>query len=120
MPAGHRWVILGVCIFCFGLVHLHRLGFAPLIPVFVVDLGITYTSAGLIQTAYFWTYALTQIPIGLMTDRWGPGRVMAVFLLILSAGALMFSASHSYGTSVTARALVGLGAAAVWVPPGCG
>jgi hypothetical protein len=41
MPSGYRWVVLAVCLFCFGQVHLHRLGFAPLIPTFVADLGVT-------------------------------------------------------------------------------
>ncbi len=116
MPSGYRWVILAVCVFCFGQVHLHRLGFAPLIPTFVADLGVTYAAAGVIQTAYFWTYTAMQIPIGVLTDRWGSTRVMTLFLSILALGALLFAGSQSYAQSLSARAVIGLGAAAVWVP----
>ncbi len=116
MPPPYRWVILAVCMLSFVQVHIHRLAFAPLIPTFVADLGITYTAAGTIQTAYFWTYTLVQVPIGVFTDRWGARRVMLIFMTALGAGALLFAASRSYGASVAARALVGLGAAAVWVP----
>jgi MFS family permease len=116
MPSGYRWVVLAVCVFCFGQVHLHRLGFAPLIPTFVADLGVTYAAAGVIQTAYFWTYTAMQVPIGLLADRWGAVRVMLLFLTVLLAGALLFAGSQSFAQSLSARALIGLGAAAVWVP----
>ncbi len=116
MPPPYRWVILAVCMLSFIQVHIHRLAFSPLIPTFVADLGITYAAAGAIQTAYFWTYTLVQVPIGVFTDRWGARRVMLVFMTALSAGALLFAASRTYSASLAARALVGLGAAAVWVP----
>ena len=116
MPPPYRWVILAVCMLSFIQVHIHRLAFAPLIPTFVADLGITYAAAGAIQTAYFWTYTAAQVPIGVFTDRWGARRVMLVFLTALSVGTVLFAASRTYAASIAARALVGLGAAAVWVP----
>jgi len=116
MPPPYRWVILAVCMLSFIQVHIHRLAFSPLIPTFVANLGITYAAAGAIQTAYFWTYALAQVPIGVLTDRWGARRVMLVFMTALSVGALLFAASQTYSASLASRALVGLGAAAVWVP----
>ena len=66
-----RWAVLAVTIVAFMQTHLHRLAFASLIPIFVADLGLSYAAAGTIQTAYFWTYALAQVPVGLLTDRWG-------------------------------------------------
>ncbi len=116
MPAAYRWVILAVCALSFIQVHIHRLAFAPLIPTFVADLGISYAAAGAIQTAYFWTYTAVQVPLGVFTDRWGSRRVMALFMVLLGVGTLAFAGSQTYAQSVAARALVGLGAAAVWVP----
>jgi predicted MFS family arabinose efflux permease len=112
----YRWVVLGVAIFAFMQAHLHRMAFAPLIPRFVTDLGLTYAAAGAIQTAYFVTYMLAQVPIGVIADRWGARRVMAGSMAILAAGAAAFAASQGYGQAVAARLVVGLGAAAIWVP----
>ncbi|MFQ5830829.1 MAG: nitrate/nitrite transporter [Candidatus Methylomirabilia bacterium] len=109
-------MILAVSTFAFLQVHIHRVAFAPLIPTFIADLGLTYAAAGAIMTAYFWTYAVAQIPIGVLTDRWGARRVMMVFVAVLALGVAVFPLSWSWGQSVLARALVGLGAAAVWVP----
>ncbi|MFQ5521178.1 MAG: MFS transporter, partial [Candidatus Methylomirabilia bacterium] len=114
--ATSRWMILAVSTLAFLQVHVHRVGVAPLIPTFIADLSLTYAGAGAIMTAYFWTYTGAQIPIGVLTDRWGARRVMIVFVAILALGVVVFPMSRSWGQSVLARALVGLGAAAVWVP----
>jgi MFS transporter, ACS family, glucarate transporter len=111
----YRWVVLAVTVLAFMQTHVHRMAFAPLIPTFVDDLGLTYAAAGTIQTAYFWTYAVAQIPIGLVADRWGARRVMLASMAVLVAGALVFAASASYAGSIAARMLVGLGATAVGV-----
>lgn len=116
MTSSYRWVILAVSTLGFMQVHLHRVGFAPLIPTFIADLGLSYTAAGTIMTAYFWTYTGAQIPIGILTDRWGPRRVMLVFTAVLALGVVGFPLSRGYGQSLLSRTLVGLGAAAVWVP----
>jgi MFS family permease len=115
-PAPYRWVILGVAVFAFLQTHVHRLGFAPLIPTFVADLGLSYAAAGTLQTAYFWTYTIAQVPIGIVADRWGSRRVMLVCMALLAVGAVAFATSGSFAGGIAARMLVGLGAAAVWVP----
>ena len=112
----YRWIVLAVAVVGFMQTHVHRMAFAPLIPTFVGDLGLTYAAAGTIQTAYFWTYALAQIPFGMVADRWGSRRVMIVCMALLAVGAVAFAASRTYPESIAARCLVGLGAAAVWVP----
>ena len=114
--SSYRWVILSVCTLGFMQTHIHRVGFAPLIPTFVADLQLTYAAAGAIMTAYFWTYTAVQVPIGLLVDRWGARRVMVAFMAVLVLGAALFPLSRTYTQSLLARALVGLGAAAVWVP----
>jgi len=112
----YRWVILAVSVFGFFQTHLHRMAFAPLIPTFVSDLGLSYAAAGTIQTAYFWTYTAVQLPIGLIADRWGTRRVTLPCMAILAAGAVAFARSETFAGGLAARALLGLGAAGMWVP----
>lgn len=116
MPSPYRWVILTVAVVGFMQTHVHRLAFAPLVPIFVADLGLSYAEAGIVQSAYFWTYALAQMPIGVVADRLGPARVMTACTALLAVGAAAFAFSNSLAAGVAARLLVGLGAAAVWVP----
>lgn len=111
-----RWVILGVCLLGFMQVHIHRVGFAPLIPTFMRDLGITYAAAAIIMTAYFWTYTAAQVPVGILADRLGPRRMMLTFLSLLVAGVIAFPLSRDYTQSLVTRGLIGLGAAGIWLP----
>lgn len=115
-PSSYRWVILAVSVFGFFQTHLHRMAFAPLIPTFVSDLGLSYAAAGTIQTAYFWTYAAVQLPIGMIADRWGTRRVTLPCMALVAVGAIAFARSETFGGSLAARALLGLGAAGMWVP----
>ncbi|OGK84227.1 MAG: hypothetical protein A2X53_02485, partial [Candidatus Rokubacteria bacterium GWA2_70_23] len=66
--------------------------------------------------AYFWTYTAVQVPIGIMTDRLGARRVMLAFMAVLLLGVGVFALSGSYAQALVGRCLVGLGAAAVWLP----
>jgi MFS family permease len=112
----YRWVILGVCLLGFMQAHIHRIGFAPLIPIFMTDLGITYAAAATIMTAYFWTYTAVQVPVGVLADRLGPRRMMLTFLAVLVVGVIAFPLSQSYAQSLVTRGLIGLGAAGIWLP----
>jgi nitrate/nitrite transporter NarK len=112
----YRWAILAVCVAGFMQTHVHRVGFAPLIPTFIADMGLTYAAAGTIMAAYFWSYAVMQIPVGVLTDRLGARRVMLGCMGVLAVGAVTFSLSHTYAQSLIARCLLGMGAAATWLP----
>jgi nitrate/nitrite transporter NarK len=112
----HRWIILGVCLLGFMQAHIHRVGFAPLIPTFMTDLGISYAAAATIMTAYFWTYMAVQLPVGVLTDRLGPRRMMLTSLAVLALGVLAFPLSRDYTQSLVTRGLIGLGAAGLWLP----
>jgi len=112
----YRWAILAVCVAGFMQTHVHRVGFAPLIPTFIADMGLTYAAAGTIMAAYFWSYAVMQIPVGVFTDHLGARRVMLGCMGVLAVGAVAFSLSQTYAQSLLARCLLGTGAAATWLP----
>lgn len=111
-----RWIVLGVCLLGFMQAHIHRVGFAPLIPTFMTDLGISYAAAATIMTAYFWTYTVAQLPVGVLTDGLGPRRMMLISLAVLALGVVTFPLSQSYAQSLVTRGLVGLGASGIWLP----
>ena len=112
----YRWAILGVCVLAFMQTHVQRVGFAPLIPTFIADMGLGYAAAGTIMASYFWTYALMQVPVGVLTDRLGARRVMLACMGVMAVGALAFAVAHTLTQSLLARCLVGAGAAATWLP----
>lgn len=75
----------------------------------VDELGLSGADIGLLTAAYFFTFALAQIPIGVMLDRFGPRRVNSTLLCIAAAGAVLFSFGQDRDALMLARALIGLG-----------
>ena len=78
-------------------------------PRLVADIGLGATGLGLLTSAYLLAFALFQLPLGLLLDRFGPRRVQAALLATAALGALLFALGESLATLTIARALIGLG-----------
>lgn len=73
------------------------------------DLGIDASRLGLLTGAYFLAFALCQLPLGVLLDRFGPRRVDAALLAVAASGAALFSRGESLAALVAGRALIGVG-----------
>jgi MFS family permease len=73
------------------------------------DFSLSPSDLGLLTSAYFLVFAAFQIPLGVLLDRFGPRRVLAMLLLFAAAGALVFGMAQGVGTLALGRALLGLG-----------
>lgn len=77
------------------------------------DLDVAKLS--LISSAFMLSYGSMQIPAGLLADAIGGRKTIAVFLILLAAGMLLFACSWSPLSAAAGRFICGLGAA-VFVP----
>jgi MFS family permease len=84
---------------------------ALLAPSLVNSMSLSPGQLGLLTSAFFFTYALVQLPVGLALDRYGPRKVQLLLLLLATLGALLFASGHTFGELVIARAVIGLGLA---------
>jgi sugar phosphate permease len=48
------------------------------------EVGITQTQLSFIKGAFFFTYALGQIPFGWLSDRYGPRRMLSFYIFVWS------------------------------------
>ena len=48
------------------------------------DLGLTDTQVGWMLSAFFWTYAMGQVPAGWLTDRFGSRIMLTLYVLLWS------------------------------------
>ncbi len=71
----------------------------------------TAVEVGFLDTAYFVTYALLQIPGGALLDRFGAKRLMPIAASFCCLGLFFFAHTHSYTIAIFARLLTGLGGA---------
>ncbi len=114
-PTKRRWLGWGALALVFLLVNVHRLSTAVLSDRLVADFGVTAAQLGTLHASFFVIYALTQVPSGVLADRYGPRYVGAGGAVVLSLGAIAFTASGSYIAAFLARALIGLGSSVVFV-----
>jgi predicted MFS family arabinose efflux permease len=107
--------------------YVYRMANAVLGPTLAAEFGLTAGGLGLLSSIYFLSFALFQIPLGLLLDRYGPRRVNATLLLVAAVGGAWFASAESAGAAIAARALLGLGvsgclmasftAFVLWYPP---
>jgi MFS family permease len=108
------------------LSYLYRSTNAVLAPYLSSDLNLNAEQLGLITSAYFLTFGLFQLPLGVLLDKYGARKVQSILFLIAAIGAILFSLGNGVWSLVTARGLIGLGvsgalmaafkAFAVWFP----
>ncbi|MEZ5851286.1 MAG: MFS transporter [Hyphomicrobiaceae bacterium] len=108
---GLTLVLLALTPFGLGyfLSYLYRATNAVVAPDLVRDVGLSAGELGLLTAAYLLTFALFQIPLGILLDRYGPRRVQAVLVALGGLGALLFAVGKDGTTLLVARAIIGLG-----------
>ncbi len=74
------------------------------------ELALTYTQSGLMMSIFAIFYALMQIPSGILSDKFGGGRVIALSTLVMGLSSVGFGLSSSFGTALFSRMMMGAGA----------
>jgi sugar phosphate permease len=111
-----RWLIFIILACAYLLVYFHRLSMSVLADDLTKDFQTTASVIGLLGSLYFYCYAAMQIPAGLLSDSWGPRKTVSFFLLIATAGSILFGLSPNIGVAFIGRAMVGLGVSMVFIP----
>ena len=75
------------------------------------DLGLNATELGIFAACYFYTYAGMQIPVGLLVDRFGARKPLAIAIIICAAGAIVFGTAPNFMVTALGRLMIGLGGA---------
>jgi sugar phosphate permease len=92
--------------------YLFRTVNAVIAPELTAHLGLGPADLGLLTSTYFLAFALTQIPVGVALDRWGPRRVVSALLLVAALGAVGFARGQNFLQLAAGRALIGVGVSA--------
>ena len=131
-PSNVRYVVLfGLCLAA-GLAYIHRGCLSVVESTAREDLGLSTGQMGSALGAFFWAYALFQIPTGLLVDSWGPRRALFLFGLLgaltvaMGAGTLWVDAATGFALLLASRILMGIAQAglfpastramSVWIP----
>src|SRR3954471_18774475 len=76
--SSQRWILLCFLTVAMFFCYVHRQMLPIAAPYMMKDLGLSQATIGLLLSAFFWSYALAQVPTGWLIDRYGLGRVYAI------------------------------------------
>jgi sugar phosphate permease len=112
----YRWAVFGILALAYFFVYFHRMSTAVVSTDLQVAFGAGAASIALLSSAYFYAYAVMQIPSGLLTDSLGPRKTVSFFMLVASAGAILTVISSTIEMVIAGRLLIGIGVAMVYIP----
>jgi MFS family permease len=107
----NRWGVFALTSVFFLLSQFYRASTAVISTDLIQDLSLNASDLSLMSSAFFYVFALVQIPLGLTLDRFGPRLTMSVLSLFGISGALLFAWAETLQVAVGARILLGLGMA---------
>lgn len=100
---------------------------AVIAPELIARFGLSNAQLGALSSAYFLSFALMQLPLGMALDRYGARRTNALLLLFSAAGCLVFATAQDTAALWVGRALIGVGVSGAlmsalkgyrfWYPP---
>jgi len=86
-----------------------RTSLGVLSPNLMHDFYINPNNMGLLGGVFFLSFAIFQIPAGILIDKYGPRKVMSSVIIFAVLGSIIFALSNSFYTLLIGRALMGLG-----------
>ena len=111
MSESRRWSI--VCLLSLGMIIAYvdrsNISVALASPDFKAFFNLSDHDRGLLNSAFFWTYALLQIPSGFLVDRFGVKRPYTIAFLFWCVVSAATSLAGSFAVLFGLRLLLGIG-----------
>lgn len=111
------WRILFCACLSYTISQFYRSANAVIGPDLMTELALTPEDLGILTGAFFLTFAVSQFPVGIALDRWGPRRTIIATLVIALIGALAFAFGRNLTELTLARIVLGFGCAALLTGP---
>ena len=118
MPKSIRytaWVIWLVSALFYGIEFFQRVSPTVMAKPIMHSFHIDATVLSSITALYLYAYAIAQIPVGVLLDRFGVRRPLTLACLAISLGSLLFALSHHLVFLGVARILIGFGSAFAFI-----
>ncbi len=111
----YRWVVFISVLFAYFLIVSQRTAPGLISDQLMKDFNMTASTIGLLTSIQFLAYAGLQIPIGILSDRFGPNFFLIIGTLLSGVGTFVYSIAPNEHILLVARLLVGMGDATIWV-----
>jgi EmrB/QacA subfamily drug resistance transporter len=107
------WLVIAAVSVPMFMATLDNLVMTSALPVIRADLGASVSDLSWFMNAYTLAFATFMLPAATLGDRIGRRRVMLAGIVVFTLASIGSALSDSSGTLIAARAVQGLGAAAI-------
>ncbi|MDR2946669.1 MAG: MFS transporter [Candidatus Adiutrix sp.] len=112
--SSYRYIIGALAATSFLMAFISRFAWPPMVQVMLPIMDITRTEAMAYMSVFYIGYVATQIPGGILGDRFGPRIVLSVAMALQGLGTLGLGMTSDYQVGFALRLLCGLGAGCVY------
>jgi MFS family permease len=106
-PASLAWGIWLLGSLVYLVAFFQRVAPAVMTDQLMAEFAIGGAALGNLSAFYFYAYVAMQIPTGLLADRWGPRKLLALGTAVAAAGGALFALAPSLAWAGAGRLLVG-------------
>ena len=115
-----RYHVIGATTLAAVMLYLDRICIAEIAKLdqFRTDLGLTEKQVGMVLSAFFFAYALAQVPACWMSDRFGPRKMLPTYIVIWSLCTALTGLASGLLMLLVARLLFGFSQAGCYPSAG--
>jgi len=107
--SGSMSIVLALLAFSVFINYIDRANLSTAASMLKDELGISASQLGLLLSAFFWTYGLSQIVSGWLVDRFNVNWVMAIGFFLWSAATGATGFLHGFAALLVVRLVLGIG-----------
>ena len=105
------WLVWTIAVIYYLYEYIHRIAPSVMVSDLMHSFQVNAATLGNLSAIYFYIYAVFQVPVGMLADRYGPKRPLLIACIICSLGGVFFSMAHHLYWAQFNRGLIGLGSA---------
>jgi MFS family permease len=106
------WLIVALLAAALFLNYVDRGTVPTAAPLIQDELKLSSWQLGVLLSAFFWSYALLQIPVGWIAERYGAQRVLGAGLTLWALATMLVGVADTFSTLILLRVLLGVGESA--------
>ncbi|ULX54202.1 MFS transporter [Cupriavidus taiwanensis] len=95
-PTSVRWRIFLIMLLLTAINYIDRASLSVALPLIAPEFNLSPALEGLMLSAFFWSYALMQIPAGVLLDRYHTRGIIATATVAWGAFQALGAASHNW------------------------
>lgn len=113
--SSYRWVVFSTVLLAYFIIISQRTAPGLITDQLMNDFHVSAAVIGLMSSFQFFAYAGFQIPVGLLSDRYGPNRFLILGTILTGIGCIIYNFSPNEYVLIFSRFLVGIGDSMIFV-----